>query len=846
MKGDFSRIRFNPSRQYSSVLKQQGRVDLDADSNEQRFIDERMRTTINTDVIGRWGAPEDDAGFAIEISGNDILIGPGRFYADGILVENPSAVPYDKQPWLIEPSSSAQDLLDQLLRGGHAGSLSFVLEVWQRMVTALDDCCLVEPALDRADTTTRLQTVWRVIGTYDSGESDRIAIHEKSSPAPSDGSIEYNPATSTNSPINQLSPCCQTLYGKHLRGPLHGEMGADVVSGGSDCGCQPLAAAGYQGLENQLYRVEIHQGGDLSSATFKWSRENASVVARITNVSGKKVTVDSLGHDANLGLQPDQWVELTDETYEFGDTPNQPGTLFKIVSVDPTLLQVTLDSPVYGIDQNRKARMRRWDQPVTAGTSDGIPVSENPIALEDGIEVSFRGREFQSGDYWTIPARTANGEIDWPPCGGGKSFFQPADFVHIHHAPLACVKVRSRIDYIYRKGITGTAQDKTQVNDCRLLFPPLTYVNANTVPGALHITAVSWTNDDVMTVDSLVENGLSVTFDQPTTCAWGGGNFQVYFEPPFTAADQIFNRSLAGMPSSSFKFPAGTDAFLRTVMALDPPWGISVSGNQVIWMPPFSAAGQVNQAAFVVWYVLNELLKYQTPAGYGRVRVRLISAAVFGSSSNGNIYLDGQSFGSDGIRTTDGSDCVNLTVPSGDSLAVSDYESWFYLAPSVFVASVVIQGVNNGQTINITALKVVVNAQNQVIALQIGESNLVTKLQATITLSYAPISMTVVKLAFASVSGGNPAGVVSITSAVEFSAGQLTATTPIDVVGNPGGGNTVVVNLNAAVTILGMPSNVSAPPQLSIAGMTPPNTPPPAPPAPPSPIIGKLPPLKFS
>src|ERR1700722_10309623 len=100
MKGDFSRIRFNPAKQYTAVLKQQGRVDLDADANEQRAIDVTLRETINTDVIGEYGGPEDDAGFAITISGEQISIGPGRYYVHGILVENPTSLNYDDQSYL--------------------------------------------------------------------------------------------------------------------------------------------------------------------------------------------------------------------------------------------------------------------------------------------------------------------------------------------------------------------------------------------------------------------------------------------------------------------------------------------------------------------------------------------------------------------------------------------------------------------------------------------------------------------------------------------------------------------------------------------------------------------------
>ena len=837
MKGDFSRIRFNPARQYTSVLKQQGRVDLDADSNEQRFIDERMRSTINKDVIGRWGAPEDHAGFAIEISGNEILIGPGRFYVDGILVENPDTVHYDKQPWLIEPSSSASDLLNQLLNGGQAGSLGFVLEVWQRMVTALDDRCLVEPALDRADTITRLQTVWRVIGSYDSGESSRIATHEISLP---DGSarenIDFNAAPLAYSPIDQLSPCCQALYNNRFEDVIHGELGAEAGKSGSDCGCQPIPAAGYQGLENQLYRVEIHQAGDLSSATFKWSRENAFVVARISSISGKVVTVDNLGPDANLGFLPDQWVELSDETYEFGDSPNQPGSLFKIVSIDPTLLQVTLDSPVYGIDSRRKARMRRWDQPITTGTSAGIPVSENPVTLENGIEVSFRGREFQSGDYWTIPARTANGEIDWPPCGRGRAHFQPAEFIAIRRAPLACVSLRSRNDYIYRKGVTGTAQDKTQVNDCRLLFPPLTYVNANTVPQALHVTAVSWANDDIMTIDSLLAKGLSVTFDQPTTCPWGGGNFEVKFEVPHDPGDALalLEGKLPGVTKPTFPSPPGTDCFLRTVIAVDPPWGITVSGNTVSWITPVPSSGQVNYGAYEVMLAFNVMLGWTNPGSFGRLRVRLIGGAVYASGDNGNIYLDGQSLGDTSTRSLDGSECVGLTTPSGDNVAVSDYESWFYIAPTVYITSVVIQGLDDTNKVvksPLTAAKVIVNSQNQVIKLQVGETQAISveSVQALITLSYPPVSPVMVNLSF---SGPGTGTVISVGSSLQIPAGQQTATAPIHFLSNPGAGVTDTVTLNASVPILESSYPVQSPPALAISGSTPPGAQTPAPPPP--------------
>jgi Family of unknown function (DUF6519) len=243
-------------------------------------------------------------------------------------------------------------------------------------------------------------------------------------------------------------------------------MKAQANPPSDDCGCQPIPAAGYQGLENQLYRVEIHQGGKFNQATYKWSRENASVVASITDINGAILTVNSLGPDANLGFQPNDWVELIDDTYLFGDQPNQPGVLFQIQTPGPGPLQVTLTNSATGVvDKTKNARMRRWDQSGTSAVLTGIPLSSTLTPLEYGIEVAFREDGYYvSGDYWTIPARTANGQIDWA-CGEHGDPFLPAKYFAIYSAPLACFHQ------------TTTNQNSTYVqDDCRIKFPPLTWV----------------------------------------------------------------------------------------------------------------------------------------------------------------------------------------------------------------------------------------------------------------------------------------------------------------------------------------------------------------------------------
>jgi hypothetical protein len=63
--GDFSRVGFDPSKGYTGVLAQQGRVQLDADWNDQRAIVEHaIRTALSDLLPGSW-APASKPGFAV-------------------------------------------------------------------------------------------------------------------------------------------------------------------------------------------------------------------------------------------------------------------------------------------------------------------------------------------------------------------------------------------------------------------------------------------------------------------------------------------------------------------------------------------------------------------------------------------------------------------------------------------------------------------------------------------------------------------------------------------------------------------------------------------------------------
>src|SRR5436305_4333918 len=71
MQGDFSRLTFDPRKHYRGVRMQQGRVQLDADWNEQIDILNYFFETQLKDILGSSGAPQATAGFKITIENND-------------------------------------------------------------------------------------------------------------------------------------------------------------------------------------------------------------------------------------------------------------------------------------------------------------------------------------------------------------------------------------------------------------------------------------------------------------------------------------------------------------------------------------------------------------------------------------------------------------------------------------------------------------------------------------------------------------------------------------------------------------------------------------------------------
>ncbi|MFC7310411.1 DUF6519 domain-containing protein [Streptomyces monticola] len=453
MHADLSRSTFRPERHYSAVIAQQGRVQLDADANEQAAIQLHQARTLAADLIGPYGGPRDAAGFKIEHVGrgrdiDDLDIHGGRYYVHGILCDadmpwqgvpvpdedeepgddapgtRPSVWTYWNQPDAYRDQENPADRLPT--------DFPFVvyLKVWERAVTAAEDPALREVALGSAmpDTAARAKVVWQVL------------------PLPfADLGIEDLDAERVRAAFDKwaVDQASTASLGARSRRPDHADEDPCLVT----------PDARYRGPENQLYRVEIHDGGDAGEATFKWSRENGSVVFPVDELDGTWVQLGSLGQDDKLDLDVGDRVEFTDTAYT---SRLEALPLLRVEELDLPGRRVRLSAepdPRVGRRPELQPFLRRWDHhegPKRRGRkaalrNGAVRVEEGAwIPLEDGVEVYFaKEATYRTGDYWTIPARTATGDVEWPTDAARRPLLcDPAGIVY-HYAPLALVKAEN-------------------------------------------------------------------------------------------------------------------------------------------------------------------------------------------------------------------------------------------------------------------------------------------------------------------------------------------------------------------------------------------------------------------
>ena len=369
------------------------------------------------------------------ISGTDPLSGEtGRLYVDGELYEKEEAETY-----LNQKDYPYAPLMEPPTQGNTRTDLVYV-DVWQRHVTSAEDPEIREVAVG-VDTCNRMKAVAQV----------KVLEGE-----------EFLPYDLKPTGGGRLSTVVEYM---EVEKP-----------------CEITSGVEYTGAENRLYRVEIHTGGDVGTATYKWSRNNASTVSQIienvkVNATSVKVKDVKLFKKGDVIEITDDRVELADRKYISEKSSIKPwGELRRITSIDrdknelawvasetsgdplPMTRGLPHDYIAEGVETTHP-RVIKWD---------GAQKTSSEEKLEDGIRIRFSGSDMLPGDYWTFTARENTRAVE-------KLDNEPPQGVLHHYYPLA------EITWDENGEIINIADLRTRFEPlCGLTAADLAFDNANT------------------------------------------------------------------------------------------------------------------------------------------------------------------------------------------------------------------------------------------------------------------------------------------------------------------------------------------------------------------------------
>ncbi|WP_010584675.1 DUF6519 domain-containing protein [Schlesneria paludicola] len=448
----------NEGKNYAKVRRLQGRIFTDADFNEQVDLADRRVRDLIVDVVGYHAGAILPGGVAVgfkiteklsQNKINDLTIGVGTYYVDGIRVTNdanPQSLPTYSSQWPNVPSKPFP-VIDKFL-------LAY-LDVQNVPVTPLDDSDLLDVGFEGRDSCNREKWDWVVrVARLNSNPGELSSINDLKQ--------------------DTLANPAEIPYGETL-----GQLTFSYSTRDSDH-CVSPAMDAFSGISDQLYRVEVHEKGILAEALsekaaprLKWSRDNAAPAFAIKPNGWSKEadaatwrvaleSLDALG--GSRSLEALHWVEPVLPDWYHRDVcfpllwveSIDPENLEAIVALGPDRPKISEKTPIgdplidaynalkalEGIQPIGKAKPRLilWDH--LAGDFRGLKLSgkdgdtnDPGIQLEHGLQAQLKlgakssPRCYRVGDYWQHVVRTA--EVRVP-----SSFRDPDGPEHLF-APLA-------------------------------------------------------------------------------------------------------------------------------------------------------------------------------------------------------------------------------------------------------------------------------------------------------------------------------------------------------------------------------------------------------------------------
>src|SRR5436309_1485384 len=179
---------------------------------------------------------------------DDFQITAGRCYVNGMLCQLDANVSYLTQPDFPDPPAIAMPT------GSSSVTALIYLEVWQRLITSLEDDSIREIALGGPDTSARLKTIVQV----------KAAVLPSSAGVTTcSGAAPFLPVSGSGA-LTTLQP----------------------ISTQPQTTCQLPDPSNYTGRENRFYRVQIHDSGDVIPLPLSASSNATSIALSSDAVAG--------------------------------------------------------------------------------------------------------------------------------------------------------------------------------------------------------------------------------------------------------------------------------------------------------------------------------------------------------------------------------------------------------------------------------------------------------------------------------------------------------------------------------------------------------------------------------
>ncbi len=437
MAADLARITYDPTRQYRSVISQQGRVTLEADSNEAAVIASEALRLETIDIVGPTGTPDDGYKVGSGTGPGGVSIGPGMFYLGGWRLQRDTAIDLSKQPdWLDAPAATVAQ-----------GNMVVSLLLTEQSVCAVEDQALREVALGGPDSAARarlMQQFLRLATTADTCPAGATMIAQTLT---AEG-VTIDPATL------QLMSAARLQAG-FVPGPPNTDP------------CAPTAAGGYLGADNQLVRVTvIAYNAVANTGTLLWSWNNASLLYRAGVTDPRTLTLQGAPVDEEHAPQLGQAVEilrcrsdLTDGNY-IAAPEGFVTTLTQAYSFDTGTLGLADALPAeYQADATAKLPLfvRLWQAKVSFIAGQLTPL-DGVSGLAVTITLPALPATIALRPFWRFAVRPSTPVQIYPQTYQEKP--QPPDGPRQWLTDLAVV--------------TAQASGSTLVADCRVPFVPLT------------------------------------------------------------------------------------------------------------------------------------------------------------------------------------------------------------------------------------------------------------------------------------------------------------------------------------------------------------------------------------